>query len=83
MRALFPNYPEAVENTAKMGLLSDTFGQYQSGKIHFLTFEKGRLNITDTVELDGFVYDTACTNTTVLTAEVLPDGNSSVVEISK
>ena len=73
----------AVENTAKMGLLSDTFGQYQSGKIHFLTFEKGRLNITDTVELDGFVYDTACTNTTVLTAEVLPDGNSSVVEISK
>ncbi len=54
---------------------------YQSGKIHFLTFEKGRLQITDTVELDGFVYDTACADGAVLTAEILPDGQSSVVEI--
>jgi hypothetical protein len=73
----------AVENTAKMGLLSDTFGQYQSGKIHFLAFEKGRLTITDTVELDGFVYDTACSDTAILTAEILPDGTSSIVEILK
>ncbi len=73
----------AVENTAKMGLLSDTFGQYESGKIHFLTFEKGRLNITDTVELDGVIYDTACSNTSILTAEVLADGTTSVVEVLK
>ena len=66
-----------------MGLLSDTFGQYQSGKIHFLAFEKGRLTITDTVELDGFVYDTACSDTAILTAEILPDGTSSIVEILK
>ena len=70
-----------VENIAKYGLLSSTFGMYQSGKIHFLLFEKGRLNVTDTVELDGFVYDTACGAKAVLTAEVLPDGQSSVVEI--
>ena len=73
----------AVENTAKLGLLSDTFGQYQSGKIHFMSFEKGRLNITDTAETDGFMYDTACSARAVLAAEVLPDGTSSVVEFFK
>lgn len=73
----------AVENTSKLGLLSETFGQYQSGKIHFLTFEKGRLSLKDTVNLDGVVYDTACSDRAVLAAEVLPDGNSSVVEIFK
>lgn len=73
----------AVENTSKLGLLSDTFGQYQSGKIHFLAFEKGRLSVKDTAELDGVVYDTACSDRAVLAAEVLPDGNSSVVEIFK
>lgn len=72
-----------VENTTKYGLLSSTFGQYESGKIHFLSFAKGRLTQTDTVSLDGFVYDTACSDNAVLTAEVLPDGQSSVVEILK
>lgn len=73
----------AVENTAKLGLLSDTFGQYQSGKIHFMSFEKGRLNVMDTAETDGFIYDTACSARAVLAAEVLPDGTSSVVEFFK
>lgn len=73
----------AAENTAKLGLLSDTFGQYQSGKIHFMSFEKGRLSVTDTVETDGFIYDTACSARAVLAAEILPDGTSSVVEIFK
>lgn len=73
----------AVENISKLGILSDTFGQYKSSKIHFLAFEKGRLSVTDTVGLDGVVYDTACTDRAVLAAEVLPDGNSSVVEIFK
>ncbi len=73
----------AAENTAKLGLLADTFGQYQSGKIHFMSFEKGRLNITDTVPTDGFIYDTACSARAVLAAEVLPDGTSSIVEIFK
>ena len=77
--------PQAViaENIAKYGILSSTFGQYESGKIHFLSFEKGRLNSTDTVELSGFVYDTACSESAVLVAEVLSDGQSSVVEILK
>lgn len=70
-----------VENTSKLGLLSSTFGQYKNGKIHFLSYEKGQLKIKDSLELDGVVYDTACTPSTLLTAEVLPNGMSSVVEI--
>lgn len=73
----------AVENTAKIGVLSDMFGMYQSGKIHFLNLQKGRLTITDTVELDGYVYDTTCTANAVLAAEVLPDGSSALREIFK
>lgn len=70
-----------VENTSKLGILSSTFGQYKNGKIHFLAYEKGRLNIKDSLEFDGVIYDTACTANTLLTAEVLPNGTSSVVEI--
>jgi len=70
-----------VENTSKLGLLSSTFGQYQSGKVHFLSYEKGRLNITNSVDFDGVIYDTACTHGAILAAEVLPNGTSSVVEI--
>lgn len=73
----------AVANGTKFGLLSETFGQYQSGKVHFLDYQKGRLQVTDTVELDGVLYDTACTDKAILTAEVLADGTSSVVEILK
>ncbi len=73
----------AVENETKMGLLSETFGKYQNGKIHFVDYQKGHLQITDTVELDGVLYDTACTNDSILTAEVLADGTSTVVEILK
>ncbi len=70
-----------VENTAKFGLLSGMFGQYESAKVHFLDLDKGHPNRTDTVALDGFVYDTTCTDRAVLMAEVLSDGQSSVVEI--
>lgn len=73
----------AVENGTKFGLLSKTFGQYQNGKIHFLDYQKGRFQVTDTVELDGVLYDTACTDKAILTAEALSDGTSSVVEILK
>lgn len=72
----------AVENTAKLGVLSDTFGQYQNGKVHFLTFDKGRLNVQESLDFDGVIYDTACTDTALLAAEVLPSG-SNVVEILK
>ena len=73
----------AVENTAKIGLLSNTFGQYQDGKIHFLTFEQGRLKTAEVLDLDGVLYDTSCTDESLLTAAVLADGTSSIVEISK
>jgi len=71
----------AVENTAKMGMLSDTFGQYDSGAVYFLLFEKGRLIVEDTVKLGGVAYDLACAPQSLLTAEVLPSGKSSIVEI--
>lgn len=73
----------AVENDTKLGLLSEMFGQYRAGKIHFLTYEKGSLTVADTVELDGVIFDTACTDKHILTADVLPDGTSRVVEILK
>lgn len=73
----------AAENTASIGLLADLFGQYKDGKIHFLNIEKGRLVSADTVELDGYVYDTACTANAILTAEVLEDGYSAVKAIAK
>lgn len=73
----------AVENGTKLGLLSETFGQYQAGKIHFLQYEKGALKVTQTAELDGVIYDTTCTDKTLFAAEVLPDGTSRIVEISK
>lgn len=73
----------AVENTAKIGMLSDTFGQYQDGKIHWLAYEQGRLQIKETNDMNGILYDTACTDSAVLTAEVLTDGTSTVVELLK
>ena len=73
----------AVENTTKLGLLSDTFAQYQDGKIHFLTYEQGRLVDQEVLELDGVLYDTACADDFMLTAEALSDGSSNVVLISK
>lgn len=73
----------AVENTASIGLLADLFGQYKDGKMHFLNVEKGRLVSADTVELDGYVYDTACTQDHILTAEILEDGYSAVKAVSK
>jgi hypothetical protein len=73
----------AVENTAKLGLLSNTFGQYKNAILHWLTYEKGRLHEQAQTELDGVVYDTACTDNFILAAEVLPDGTTSIVEISK
>lgn len=73
----------AVENGTKLGLLSATFGQYHNGKVHFLEYQKGRLQVTDTINLDGVLHDTACTDTAILTAESLADGTSAVVEILK
>ena len=73
----------AAQNTAKLGLLADLFGQYKDGKIHFLNIEKGRLVSEDTVELDGYVYDTACTQDAILTAETLEEGYSSIKAIAK
>ena len=59
----------AVENLSKYGLLSETFGQYHSSNIHFMTFEKGRFTVTDTTPLDGYVYDTACSDDALLAAD--------------
>ncbi len=73
----------AVENGTKLGLLSETFGQYRGGKIHLLKYQNGSLQITQTAELDGVIYDTTCTDTSFLAGEILPDGTSRIVEILK
>lgn len=73
----------AAENDAKIGLLAKMFGQYQSGKIHFMKYENGHLTVRDTVPLDGVVYDTACSDQSILAVEVLPSGQSRIVEILK
>ncbi len=73
----------AVENGTKLGLLSETFGQYRGGKIHLLNYQNGALQVIQTAELDGVLYDTTCTDTSLVSAEVLPDGTSRIVEILK
>lgn len=73
----------AIENTAKMGLLSSTFGQYDGSNIYWMSYTQGRLQIDEKTELDGVLYDSTCTDTSIVTAEVLPDGSSTVVEIFK
>lgn len=71
----------AVENVAKMGVLSEPFGQYNSSKIHFLTYENGILDIRETIDLNGFVYDTNCTQNGILIPQVLSSGQTVLTEI--
>ena len=71
----------AVENVAKMGVLSEQFGQYGSSKIHFLTYENGILDVRETIDLHGFVYDTNCTARGILVPQVLSGGQSVLTEI--
>lgn len=70
-----------IENTTKMGLLSEQFGQYSGGKIHFLQYENGSLRVQETVELDGFAYDTSCTQRGILVPQVLSSGQTVLTEI--
>ena len=71
----------AIQNTTKLGLLSEQFGQYNGGKIHFLTYENGSLAVQETVLLKGFAYDTACTARGILIPQVLPSGQTVLTEI--
>ncbi len=70
-----------VENTTKLGLLSAQFGQYNGGKIHFLSYENGTLSVTETVTLNGFLHDTNCTTRGILAPQVLPSGQTVLTEI--
>jgi len=70
-----------IENTAKFGLLSEQFGQYNGGKLHFLTYENGVLAIQETVELSGFAYDTHCTAGGILIPQVVSGGQTILTEI--
>ncbi len=71
----------AVENTAKLGVLSEQFGQYSSSKIHFLTYENGVLTVQETLPLDGVLYDTSCTSRGILAPQVLSGGQTVLTEI--
>ena len=70
-----------IENTSKLGLLSEQFGQYHGGKLHFLTYENGALQVQETLELQGFAYDTACTNHGILVPQVMSSGQTVLTEI--
>ena len=71
----------AVENVAKKGILSEQFGQYSSSKIHFLKYENGILDIKETIDLNGFVYDTNCTAGGILVPQILSSGQTVLTEI--
>ena len=70
-----------IENTTKFGLLSEQFGQYNGGKVHFLTYNNGILSLQETLPLDGFAYDTNCTEHGILVPQVLSGGQTVLTEI--
>ena len=71
----------AVENKTTLGLLSQQFGQYKGSKLHFLTYENGSLDVRETVELNGFLYDTSCTQRGILAPQVLSSRQTVITEI--
>ncbi len=71
----------AVQNMTRLGILSESFGSYKSSKIHFLTYENGTLDVRESVELDGFLYDTNCTAHGILAPQVLSGGQTVLTEI--
>ncbi len=71
----------AIENTSKLGILSEQFGQYNGGKLHFLSYQNGRLAIDETMELSGVAYDTNCTARGILIPQVLSSGQTILTEI--
>ncbi len=71
----------AVQNIAKFGILSESFGSYKSSKIHFLTYENGVLDVRESVDLNGFLYDTSCTADGILAPQVVPGEQTILTEI--
>ena len=71
----------AVENKTSLGLLSEQFGQYKGSKLHFLSYENGSLKVTETLDLDGFLYDTNCTARGILAPQVLSSKETVLTEI--
>ena len=51
------------------------------GKIHFLKYENGSLRVEESLDLDGFAYDTSCTSRGILIPQVLPSGQTVLTEI--
>ena len=70
-----------IENTTKFGLLSEQFGQYSGGKMHFLTYENGTFSEQETLELKGFVYDTNCSEHGILVPQILTGEQTILAEI--
>ncbi|MDR1123926.1 MAG: hypothetical protein LBL61_04930 [Elusimicrobiota bacterium] len=46
-----------IENQAKLGILADTFGSYQSARLYFLKWTGGGLARYARADIDGAVYD--------------------------
>jgi len=71
----------AVENRPGWGLLSHQFGQYKGSNVHFLKYENGTVKVTETLPLDGLLYDTNCTQQGILAPQVLSSGQTVLTEI--
>ena len=70
-----------IENTTKFGLLSEQFGQYNGGKMHFLTYGNGALTLQETLDLQGFAYDMNCTERGILVPQVISGEQTILTEI--
>lgn len=70
-----------IENTTKFGLLSEQFGQYNGGKLHFVVYDNGALILQETLPLNGFAYDTNCTARGILVPQVLSGEQTVLTEI--
>ena len=71
----------AVQNVAKFGILSESFGSYKSSKIHFLTYENGILDVRESIDLNGVLYDTNCTAEGILAPQVVSGEQTVLTEI--
>jgi len=70
-----------LQNTSKLGILSEQFGQYNGGKVHFLAFDNGTLILQETLPLNGFAYDMSCTEHGILVPQILSGEQTVLTEI--
>lgn len=69
-------------NTPKIGVLSNTFGQYKNGSIQFVSLDEETL-VSDIIELEGVVWDLSCSPDNILATQIFQNDSSKIVKIFK